>query len=419
MDNPTNYLLSVGFPLELIEKTITQSSITVLELAQAIKTMLDNGNTIEEILNGYYKKYPDLFSETSPNHEIGRNGSEFKKLDLQFLWKPFLQIGEYTVVFGNSGTGKTFYTALNCAAVTTGKYPTGEKQEPKPVLYVSGEETFDEVIDRIIRCGGNQNYYTVIDCSDSVGLNIDEGFDDFLSIVRYYKPKLLVLDPWQCFLGRNVDMNRQNVLRPILQKLTLLAKKVDCSIIVVSHVNKKDQGSDANNAASGSSELINACRSAIRLVEDEKDDDRRIAGHTKSNHAKRGDSLCFRFTLDGLIRWDGKSMLTKSDLEKAARTRKSPGEVIEEKTLSEEQQQKLISALLEEARNTQDCGKRLTYEELKLQYGQSIFCGEQPKRILDTIEPALKARNILIKTGIQIRRNGKTYNGFFLQQISE
>lgn len=346
-----------------------------------------------------------------------RQGSEFKKLELHYLWNPYLLFGEYCTIYGSSGTGKTFLEALMCAGVTTGYFPTGEKSQPGNVLIVSGEETFDELIDRVIRCGGDPSRCFVLDCTDSVGLNIDEGFDELLAIVKKYSPKLVVLDPWQCFLGERVDMNRQNVLRPILQKLTLLAKKADCAIVLCSHVNKKLQESDANNAMSGSSELANAARSAIRVIEDEEDENRRICVHTKSNHSKRGESLCYRFMPDGSVKWDGTSDIDKSTLEAAARARKTPGELVKEKSASDVQMQKLMAALMEQAKNTASCGKRITYDEMKMQYGQAIFSGGQAKRVLDDMENALKERNILIKTGIQVRRNGKLFNGFYLQEI--
>ena len=389
------------------------------QILAAITDLFDNHIATEATANEvFFEVYPDLLAEP-PTIGFGRNGSEFVHLELHYLWKPYLQLGEYLVIFGSSGTGKTFFTSLLCAGTTSGTFPTGERTQPGNVLYISGEETFDEIIDRLIRCGGDPARCYVFDCTDSVGLNIDEGFDELLGIAQRYSPKLIVLDPWQCFLGKNVDMNRQNVLRPILQRLSLLAKKINCAIVVVSHINKKDQGSDANFAASGSNELINASRSAIRLIEDEEDEDRRIAVHTKSNHAKRGDSLCFRFNNDGTVQWDGTSEIDKNTLELAARSRKSPGEVIKCKSSSDIEKQKLIAALTEEAENTALCGKRITYEEMKLRHGQNIFNGEQPKRVLDSIESSLKSRDILIKTGLQVRRGSKNFNGFFIQQLTQ
>ena len=39
------------------------------------------------------------------------------------------------------------------------------------------------------------------------------------------RPALIVVDPFQCFLGQNVDMYRVNETRPILSALSKLAEK--------------------------------------------------------------------------------------------------------------------------------------------------------------------------------------------------
>lgn len=349
----------------------------------------------------------------------GRSGAEYNgDLKIDYLWYPFLPLDEYTVVFGASGTGKTFYLALLCAYVTTGKALPCDDQTRKPgtVLYISAEESFEEIMDRITKAGGDKKQCVVIDRVDSLGLNLDSGFDEMTELISSYHPDLVVLDPWQTFLGATVDMNRANMLRPILQKLSLLAKKTHSAVVVVSHINKKSQGDDANFAATGSNELINASRSAVRLIEDENDNDRRIAVHTKSNHARRGKSVCFRFTDSG-VRWDGISDIDKATLEEAARKRQTPGELKKSKDGSEEARRKLVSVLIEESRNTENCGIRLTYEDMRLKYGANVFNGMQPKRMLDNLTEELLSRGIYVKTGIDVRRGEKHFNGFFIQRI--
>ena len=352
----------------------------------------------------------------------GRSGSEFSgEFKIEYLWEPYVPMGEYTVIFGQSGSGKTFYTALISAYVTRGlMFPLDyRKKTAGDVLYITGEESFEEVCDRLIKCGGDPKHLIVIDRSESVGLNIREGFNELSEIVEAYNPKLLILDPWQSFIGEKVDPNRMNQLRPMLQKIALLAGKHNCAIILISHVNKKEQGQDASNAASGSGELINASRSAIRLIEDEEDDNRRIAVHTKSNHSKRGKSVCFRFNSDGTIQFDGTSDITKADLEKAARARKTPQEMKQTQQQKDDTRERLIDALIKEAENTEKCGKRFSYEHMKLAHGNDIFGDGQPKKLLDSAIDELYSQGIYLKTGIIITKGKKHYNGFFIQKTTD
>ena len=347
-----------------------------------------------------------------------RNGSEYAgNLNIEYLWEPYFPLDEFSDVFGKSGSGKTFFVALVCASTTTGQFPT-ERKQPGTVLYISGEESFDEIADRISRAGGNLERVTIIDKNDSIGLNFDDGFDEFSEIVKSVSPDLLVCDPWQCFCGERVDLNRQNMTRPLLQKISLLAGQAHCCIIFLAHMNKTQFTIDANDGLSGSSEIVNAARSAIRVIEDEEDPDRRICIHTKSNHRKRGKSICYRFLGDRIV-WDGFSEITKETLEQASRSRKTPLEILKLTGSTEESHQKIISALLEESRNTEICGVRITYDEFKLKYGDAIFGGKQPKRVLDELIDDMQFRNVMLKTGLDIRRGTKHFNGFYLQKLPE
>lgn len=348
--------------------------------------------------------------------DIGRNASEYDgNLNVQYLYKPYFLYDQYNIVFGKSGTGKTFFVALACAAATTGNFPT-EVKEPGTVLYISGEESFEEIADRIRRAGGDLSRVNIIDRCESVGLNFDSGFEKFAAIVKQYTPNLLVCDPWQCFCGERVDLNRQNQTRPLLQRVSLLAKETHCAVVFIAHMNKAQFLADANDGLSGSSEIINAARSAIRIIEDETDPDCRIAVHTKATHSKRGQSLKYRF-LGNRIVWDGFSEITKETLEQASRNRKTPLEALQSNSEQFNGTRKLVAALMEESQGTEICGKRLTYEEFKLKYGESIFFGMQPKRAIDSVISSLTEREITVKTGIQVRRNNKNFNGFYIQRV--
>ncbi len=367
----------------------------------------------------FFEQNEELIAPPSDKEYLGRKGSEYKgNLQLEYLWKPYIQYNEFQDIFGKSGSGKTFFVSLVCASTTTGVFPT-ETRPPGNVLYVSGEESFDEIADRILRCGGDLNRLTIIDRSVSIGLDFDGQYEMFCSIVQKYNPDLLVCDPWQCFCGERIDLNRQNMTRPLLQKISLLARATHCAIIFVAHMNKSNYFSDANDGLSGSSEIVNAARSAFRIIEDETDENRRIAIHTKANHAKRGDSLRFRFTEDHRIVWDGFSDITKETLEQASRNRKTPFEVVQSASFSEKNHMELISALLKECGDDDNCGIRITYDELREKHGESIFGGRQPKRALDDVTSEMQKRGILLKTGIDIRRGAKHHNGIFLQRIED
>lgn len=398
---------------------INRHGYTDQQILVTVNDLLNEYGATEETANNvFYEAFPEFLEEPPTADGFGRNGAEYSgNLKIDYLWEPYILYNEFQDIFGKSGTGKTFLLSLICASVTTGQFPT-KKQAPGTVLYVSGEESFEEIADRISRAGGDLSRVTIIDRSESIGLNFDDRYDEFSAVARRCRPDLLVCDPWQCFCGERIDLNRQNQTRPLLQKVSLLAKENHTAVVFVAHMNKTQFVTDANDGLSGSSEIVNAARSAIRVIEDETDPDRRIAIHTKSNHSRRGKSLRYRFVGDRIV-WDGFSEITKEILEQASRTRKTPFEALQQASVTEDGHRELISALLEESRNTELCGIRITYDEFRLKYGDSVFGGRQPKRVLDDIIPEMQARDIVLKTGLDIRRGTKHFNGFYIQRITD
>ena len=185
-------------------------------------------------------------------------------------------------------------------------------------------------------------------------------------------------------------------------------------MILVSHVNKRAQGENANNAATGSSDFINASRSAFRVIFDDDNEDCRVMVHTKTNYASYGKSVRYRIN-DGGVVWDGFSEITKQTLEAAARRRTTPWEIVQGDKEHTATSTALIEAL--ETSANQFVATRYTYEEFKHLHGELIFGGAQPKRALDAVRERLTDDGYFLKTGIQVKKNGAKGNGFIIQRI--
>ena len=253
----------------------------------------------------------------------------------------------------------------------------------------------------------------ILDCSDSLGMSFSDAYDEFKATVKSYNPALVIIDPWHAFLGAGVDINRVNALRPVLQKLSHLAKKCQCAMILVSHVNKRAQGDNANNAATGSSDFINASRSAFRVIFDDDDEDSRVMIHTKSNYAVYGKSIRYRID-DGGVVWDGFSEITKRTLEAAARKRARPWEIVQGDKDHTATNNALIAALEESA--NQFVATRYSYEEFKKKHGDLIFGGSQPKRALEAVKDRLADDGYYLKV-CAVKVGGQSCKGFMIQRI--
>jgi 5S rRNA maturation endonuclease (ribonuclease M5) len=344
--------------------------------------------------------------------------SEFGDDNTQFLWYPYIPIGDYTVLMADGGTGKTIFCCGVAAAVSGGMALPGDfvKCKPERVLFISAEDRGEMLKKRLVNSGANLDNILIIDCQDSEGMNFTDNMDEFEAEVKRSGARLVVIDPWHAFIGEDTDISRVNCVRPVFQKLANMSKRCNCALVLISHVNKRAQGENANNAATGSTDFINASRSAMRIIFDEGDEDSRICVHTKTNYAQYGQSVKYTI-IDGGLKWAGYSPITRETLEEAARKRTTAFGICQQKEHADAANAELIDAIRNEAPDCYTDGTlKLSYDDMKSKYGNEIFGGMQPKRALDSVAgKLLELYHIAITTGVHIKRDGKQANGFYIQ----
>lgn len=315
------------------------------------------------------------------------------------------------------GTGKTVLCCGIAAAVSTGKSLPGEEFEQNPgnVLIISAEDRGEVLKKRLVNSGADLLRVFILDCSDSIGMDFTGNYPEFRATVQAHCPALVIVDPWHGFLGDGVNIDRVNIMRPVLQKLSHLAKECQCAMILVSHVNKRAQGDNANNAAQGSADFINASRSAFRVIFDGDSENSRILVHTKSNYAPYGQSVRYRID-DGGVVWDGFSDITRQTLEMAARRRSTPWDVMQ----GDKDRNAINNALVEalEGSANQFVPTRFSYEKFKKQHGELIFGGVQPKRALEAVKDRLADDGYYLKVS-SVKVDGQSCKGFMIQHIDD
>ena len=194
---------------------------------------------------------------------------DFRLYSARFLWRPYLPLGEYTVLMAAGGTGKTFFCCALAAQLTRGNVPLGAEgteTEPQNILIFSAEDTGGELLTRLKTCGADVSHVFISDAMNSLNMSLTQTPERFEKMILESGAKLVVIDPWQAFIGAHIDVNRVNEMRPVLQSVACIAKRTDAAIILVSHVGKKAQTENINNSAIGSTPRARRCiLCAIRI----------------------------------------------------------------------------------------------------------------------------------------------------------
>ena len=239
--------------------------------------------------------------------------SDVKLQQVDWLWYPYIPFGKITMIQGDPGEGKTTLALRLAAACSTGiALPGMDKREPFTVLYQTAEDGLGDTIKpRLIDAGADENRIFCIDESDHCLSLLDKRIED--AIVQT-GAKLMILDPVQGYLGDKVDMNRANEIRSVLKKVSAVAERAGCAIVLVGHLNKA-QGSNSSYRGLGSIDFRAAARSVLLVGRLKKEPHVRVIVHDKSSLAPEGKSLAFSLGTDAGFSWlEGYSDITADEL---------------------------------------------------------------------------------------------------------
>lgn len=230
------------------------------------------------------------------------------------MYQPYVPRGKVTICAAYPGTGKTYLLCYMAACVSTGRSFFNQvpfSDDPGRVIYLTAEDGIGDTIKKRLRiCGANMdNIATVVEQKTQLAFDSPE-VEEFM---RDYKPDLMIFDPFQAYIGEEVDMNAPNKTRDKLGLISSLAEKYDVAVVLICHFNKNGKG-DAITRVLGSTDIMGICRSYIALGPVPGEDDMKFMSHEKSSLEKRGKTILFEIDPDkGGVVYLGENNLTMDD----------------------------------------------------------------------------------------------------------
>jgi len=249
----------------------------------------------------------------------------------QYFWEPYIRRGQLNVIRGDGGAGKTMFVFAVIAAITNGKMPEGMPGKLHvgqcAAIYYGAEDDTGEYANRTVLCGCYRRYVHVV--ADGNTLPMLSDIETFRQQIKATGAKLIVFDPIQSFLGASTDMNRANEVRPLLDGLRALCRELDCTAIIVEHMNKATQ-QKAQYRGIGTVDITNASRSTLMIGYHPNIQGVCVAVQIKAN-ALYGKPIMFSIDSEGQFTWRGECDVTEDAVANARRYRKTdnPGEVVD------------------------------------------------------------------------------------------
>lgn len=239
--------------------------------------------------------------------------------NIEWLYQPYVPRGKVTLCAAYPGAGKTYLLCYMAACVSTGRSffkVNPFETKPEKVIYLSAEDGLGDTLKARMRvCGADMsNIYSVID--EKAVLSFDN--PQIEEIIKEVRPALMTFDPFQAYIGEDVELNAANKTRAKLNNLVMLAEKYNLAIVLVCHFNKNQNG-DAITRIIGSTDIVGVSRSYIAIGTVPEATDLKYMSHEKSSLDRRGKTILFEINPDeGGIKYMGESDMTMDDYTKQA-----------------------------------------------------------------------------------------------------
>ena len=168
----------------------------------------------------------------------------------------------------------------------------------------------DTIKPRLTAAGTDCSKVIVIDDREKALTMMDERLE---AAIKETAARLVVLDPIQGYLGADVDMNRANEIRPVMKRISALAEKYHCAIVLIGHMNKCSGGKSSYRGL-GSIDFQAAARSVLVVGRVKDDEQVRVACHIKSSLAPEGTPIAFRLDKENGFEWIGEYEISADEL---------------------------------------------------------------------------------------------------------
>jgi hypothetical protein len=233
-----------------------------------------------------------------------RSMDKFEAREIEWLWYPFVPLGELTTFFGPGDTGKSTITVDMAVRIAKGKaWPSfgNEKPDIAPqgsTLFVTRENDPNSVIrPRLEAAGANVadlrhvHFVGYEDAEDDKAFEAVSALDSNMEaleerIAEIGNVKLVVIDPAPDFIGKTDNNATEKLRQQIIAPLLRIARKHGLAVIFILHTNKKEDAA-ARNRATGSEAWINAPRSAVVIGKHPDDPTQHVMALEKHKLAPR------------------------------------------------------------------------------------------------------------------------------------
>jgi len=218
-----------------------------------------------------------------PMIPVVRRAYEVKTKKIDWFWPNRVALGKLTLIAGNPDNGKSLASVWLAAACTTGRdFPDAENLiPPSDVLMLEGEDDIDDtVVPRLKVVKADLKRISFLE-----GMKLSEGTSDVdrdikldedmkvieAQLIANPSIRLVVIDPISNYLGGASMVAEQEIRQMVLIPLKRMAAQYNVAIILVMHLNKKND-LDAISRVGGAMAFVGVARCSWLFIRDQMEE---------------------------------------------------------------------------------------------------------------------------------------------------
>lgn len=207
--------------------------------------------------------------------------SQLEPAGITWLWHGRIPLGFITILEGPTGMNKSSLTRELVTAITTGQpMPvTNDQVSPSNCIVFDAENDLGYVRRCLDQIGANSSRVFIVGIP-SANLTVDGLLQELETQLQECSAKLVVFDPFSKYFDKVI--NDAAKLRRVLEQLQSLAKKYNLAVVCIRHW-VKSASRNSLDRGMGSSAFSQYARSVLAMVNDPKQNDKRVLIQTKSN----------------------------------------------------------------------------------------------------------------------------------------
>jgi len=238
-------------------------------------------------------------------------------LRTRWLWQLLLPLGALALLAGREGIGKSTLAYTIVAAITRGLLPGEYHGQPRAVLIVATEDSWEHTImPRLVAASADLSLvYRVEATTGDVDLPpvLPVDLPAMEEAVTETGAALVLLDPLMSRLPAGSDSHKDAEVRQALEPLTAFADRTGVTVLGLMHVNK-GRHSDPTSSVMASRAFTAVARAVLFVVQDPEEPQLRHLGLPKANLAPT-DTPNLTFRLEGAtVTGDGGEAVTTGRL---------------------------------------------------------------------------------------------------------